>query len=178
MIHAINRHRIQQVLNALSYHFEDFSIDHFVQHVQVLRQRPILCIPYAFSPGISGAWVRGSRMDFIFYRSTTHRIHQNHVILHEIAHMLLEHPLRPIEGLLPPDLRDEIPMPKGHLRALEVNRAKDIYEQEAEYFVALVQKQVVRAERMVELTMGGSSIPALQPYVQGLPYDEQREQPQ
>ena len=91
--------------------------------------------------------------------------------------MLLEHPLRPIQGLLPPELLDELPTPSGHLRTLEVNRAKDVYEQEAEYFVALVQKQVVLAERMAELTMGGSSIPALHPYVQGLPYDEARREP-
>lgn len=160
------------MLDNLNYPFDQFSIDHFVQHVQQLRNRPILCVPYAFSPGISGAWIYGSRIDFIFYRSNTHRIHQNHIILHEIAHMLLNHPLRPIQDVLSPDLLQELPIPMGHLRALQPNRAKDIVEQEAEDFVALVQKQVVRAQRMAELTAGGTSIGALQPYIQGLPYDE------
>jgi hypothetical protein len=170
--HAVNHNKIQNVLLGLGYPFDEFSIDHFVQHVQHYRNRPILCVPYPFSPGISGAWIYGNQLDFIIYRSNTHRIHQNHVILHEIAHMLLKHPLHPIKDILSPELLEDLQMPMGHLRALEVNRAKDVVEQEAEYFVALVQKQVVRVERMAELTAGGSSISALHPYVAGLPYEQ------
>lgn len=99
-------------------------------------------------------------------------MHQIHIILHEVAHMLLQHPLHPIQEIMPPALLAELEQDAyGHLRT--ITRLKDVYEQEAEDFVYAIQKQIVYSERMVELTRGVSSIEDLKPFLSGLLYDEQ-----
>ncbi|MFG3289785.1 hypothetical protein ACGF3G_13410 [Streptomyces sp. NPDC048179] len=48
-------------------------------------------------PGISGTdapcgvWIATERADHIFHEAATSPLHQNHIILHEIGHMLLGH---------------------------------------------------------------------------------------
>jgi hypothetical protein len=166
----MNQQHVQQVFHGLEYSFADFSLDHFVHHVSQRRQRPIFRVPVSFSPGISGAWVPRTALDFIFYRSNVHPIHQAHIVLHELAHMLLAHPLRTLHVPLPLDDQQDNELIQGHLRTITFNRLKDDHEREAEYFVELIQKQVVYADRLDHLTMGGSSIEALHPFVIGLPF--------
>jgi hypothetical protein len=172
---VIDKQKIRRIFNCLDYDFTMFNIDHFVTFIAESRQKPILCVPYAFSPGISGAWVSGKIVDFIFCQSETHPIHQIHIKLHELAHMVLEHPLKPVDMLLSPELLHELRSTGlGHLRTLHAQRSKDQIEQEAEYFVGLIQREVMRVRRLSELTAGGTSIPALQPFVATLPYPHKR----
>lgn len=48
-------------------------------------------------PGISGTdapcgiWIATKTADHIFYEAATSPLHQDHIILHEVGHMLLEH---------------------------------------------------------------------------------------
>jgi hypothetical protein len=93
--------------------------------------------------------------------------------------MLLDHPLHRIDQILPPELFNQLSNspndhPLGHLRSLEVGRSKDVYEQEAEYFVTLIQRNVVRVQRLIELTTGDSSIADFKPFVQGLPFQDEQ----
>ncbi|MFE5483723.1 hypothetical protein [Streptomyces sp. NPDC056527] len=43
------------------------------------------------SGGVCGLLVSLGDADHIFYESSTNRLHQRHIILHEIAHLLLDH---------------------------------------------------------------------------------------
>lgn len=61
------RKQISGVLEHLNYDFRTFSIEHFMEHVQNYRQRRIIYRPFAFSPGISGAWVKEKTTDFVFF---------------------------------------------------------------------------------------------------------------
>ncbi|GAB4528374.1 MAG: hypothetical protein OHK0046_47190 [Anaerolineae bacterium] len=79
-----------------------------MEFVAQYLQRPILCVLFSFSPGISGAWIRGQFKDFIFFHVDTHPIHQTHIKLHEIAHMLLKHPLKSVYDVLSPELITEL----------------------------------------------------------------------
>ncbi|GAA3299341.1 hypothetical protein GCM10020295_37300 [Streptomyces cinereospinus] len=54
------------------------------------RGRPILLRPFPLEkPGPSGLWVDTPQMDVILYQQETTRLHQEHIILHEVGHILV-----------------------------------------------------------------------------------------
>jgi hypothetical protein len=71
--------------------FTDFSLDRFRDWVAALYRRPILCEPLAMHPDFSGAWVRTPVADVVFYEAETTSLHQAHIQLHELCHILLDH---------------------------------------------------------------------------------------
>ncbi|MFC0544698.1 hypothetical protein [Kutzneria chonburiensis] len=57
------------------------------------RGKPIRLVPYPIEiPGPFGLWFATDSADFIVYQQETTRPHQNHIILHELGHMIAEHP--------------------------------------------------------------------------------------
>lgn len=42
-------------------------------------------------PGPFGVWIAAPGADYVFYQQATTRPHQNHIILHELGHMIAEH---------------------------------------------------------------------------------------
>ena len=155
----------QRVLERLDYDFDHFELDHFVSYVEQIRARKIYPIPCDLTGELTGLWIPGESLpiDFVIYRADTHPMHQAHIILHELAHMLLEHPPRSLNQLVSPELLQQLNLgSQGHVRSL-LN--PDQYEREAEAFVRLIQQRVVRAKRLEELTTADSSIEALRPFV-------------
>ncbi|MCM1967129.1 MULTISPECIES: hypothetical protein [unclassified Streptomyces] len=56
------------------------------------RGRPIRLVPYSLPvPGPYGLWIAGAQADFIFYQKETSRAHQDHIVLHEVGHILADH---------------------------------------------------------------------------------------
>jgi len=54
------------------------------------RGRPIVLKPAPLEkPGPSGLWVDTPGMDIILYQQETTRLHQKHIILHEVGHILV-----------------------------------------------------------------------------------------
>lgn len=54
------------------------------------RGRPIELRPrHMPTPGPSGLWIETDRRDVIIYQSETTRLHQDHIILHELGHMIV-----------------------------------------------------------------------------------------
>lgn len=54
------------------------------------RGRPIVLRPFPLEkPGPSGLWVDTPQMDVILYQQETTRLHQEHIILHEVGHILV-----------------------------------------------------------------------------------------
>jgi hypothetical protein len=75
-----------------------FDLTTFCAHVGSRRGRPIRLLPMelgANSP--SGLWIRGEGTDFIVYEQATTPLHQTHIALHEIGHLLCDH-----ESAVPP----------------------------------------------------------------------------
>lgn len=57
------------------------------------RGRPIRLMPHPIKvPGPYGLWLMTESMDVIFYQRETTRPHQDHIILHEIGHIIADHP--------------------------------------------------------------------------------------
>lgn len=56
------------------------------------RGRPIYLTPYPIPvPGPFGVWLATSRADHIVYQDQTTRRHQDHIIVHELGHMIAHH---------------------------------------------------------------------------------------
>ncbi|MGV9271579.1 hypothetical protein ACWDRR_43835 [Kitasatospora sp. NPDC003701] len=90
--------------------------------------------------GICGVWIALGDADHVYYSAVTSPVHQAHIVLHELAHILLDHrqegePDR--EGLrrLFPDLD---PAMAARLLARDRTRATTDQEQEAELLASLI----------------------------------------
>ncbi|MFF1272200.1 hypothetical protein ACFVZC_02030 [Streptomyces marokkonensis] len=56
------------------------------------RGRPIRLIPYSLPvPGPYGLWIAGSHADYVFHQKETSQAHQDHIVLHEVGHILADH---------------------------------------------------------------------------------------
>lgn len=91
---------------------QPFDIQVFCDTVAAERRR---ALHLHSVPGISGTdapcgvWIATEKADHIFHEAATSPLHQDHIILHEIAHMLLGHAsiideVRPGSGGLFPDI--------------------------------------------------------------------------
>jgi hypothetical protein len=74
---------------------EPFDLDAFCREVEVRRGRPLLRRPV---PGLSagapcGLWVGTDQADHVFYDPGTSPLHAEHIVLHELAHILSAHTL-------------------------------------------------------------------------------------
>ena len=82
---------LPDLLDGLDY--ANFYILNLVERVAVRRCRPIMLKPWPMSGTVQyGAWLAAAQRDYIFFEAHTARVHQEHIILHELAHMLLGHP--------------------------------------------------------------------------------------
>lgn len=70
-----------------------FDIGEFVRRLSRHRGRPIHLLPVELSPasGVRGLWMATGTEDYVFHEVGTSRLHQENTILHEIAHLLLDH---------------------------------------------------------------------------------------
>lgn len=62
------------------------------EHLSELRERPIVLVPVklrAFDP--CGMWVVARNEDLVFYDRDTTRAHQEHIIMHEVGHIISCH---------------------------------------------------------------------------------------
>jgi hypothetical protein len=161
---------IEQVVEELDYNFEEFELDHFVKYVQTARGRLLVVLPYPFASTLFGLWIPGEITDYVFYSSRTHPIHQAHIVLHEIGHMLLKHRLRPLKDILPPELWVEFQQVglQGHVRSALSASSYNDEEQECELFVSYLQRSIVEKNRLNELIGVSSSMPVLREYTDAM----------
>lgn len=56
------------------------------------RGRPIRLVPYPLPiPGPFGVWIATRTADYILYQRETSKVHQDHIILHEVGHIMADH---------------------------------------------------------------------------------------
>lgn len=56
------------------------------------RQRPIELLPMTFSDGsLCGLWIATDVGDYLVYEQETSAVHQEHIVLHELGHLLCGH---------------------------------------------------------------------------------------
>ena len=73
-----------------------FDIRSFCDAVGARRGRPIRLCPVTSQAGPFGLWAAGTGIDYIFYERSTSPLHQEHIILHEVSHLLCGHQPGPV----------------------------------------------------------------------------------
>ena len=121
---------------------EPFDMDAFCTHLVQCRGRAIELVPAALGGDLTGLWVPMAGADVVFYEQATTPLHQQHIQLHEIGHLLCDHPHAPGAETL------RRLMPHLDLDRLEYLLARSGYEEaaerEAEWFARAVGSGVLR----------------------------------
>ncbi|WP_354380854.1 hypothetical protein [Streptomyces sp. PvR034] len=71
-----------------------FSLDALCERIAEQRGRPIRLHPLpkeAAESGVCGLWVGTTSIDYVFYEAQTSPLHREHIVLHELGHILFGH---------------------------------------------------------------------------------------
>jgi Zn-dependent peptidase ImmA (M78 family) len=133
------RRRCRRLLRELDIQ-PPLDIRDFCARLAKLRGRPIKLVPYPiWADGPFGVWLKAERTDYIFYQRDTTESHQRHIILHEVGHLLADHPSDDEGG----DLTEVLGLPDGQLPVI-AGRARyrtsydDQEEREAETIATII----------------------------------------
>lgn len=122
-----------------------FHLQTFCDRLQECRGRPLTLRPFAMPPGSpSGVCLSTQGTDYIFYESSTSSLHQQHIVLHEIGHLLWGHQTAMMGSeqalqLLLPSLD-----PRVVIRMLRRGDCTGVIEQQAELVATLIMQRAVR----------------------------------
>ena len=119
-----------------------FDVESFCTVLSERRGRPIVLHPAASGAGPYGLWAAGPSTDVIFYEEATSPLHQEHIILHEVSHLLCGHEPAPVTEdevaeLLFPHLKRETIQ-----RVLRRGGYSTDEEREAEIMASLIVERV------------------------------------
>jgi Zn-dependent peptidase ImmA (M78 family) len=102
------------------------------------RGRPIRLVAYPIKvPGPFGLWFMTPTTDVIFYQQETAPPHQDHIILHEIGHIIADHPSDESDERAWDALAPGRP-PESTTRALRRTCYDSAYEREAELVATII----------------------------------------
>jgi hypothetical protein len=134
-----------------------FDVRRFCERLARRRGRPIVLQPVVSGTGCYGLWVAMPSADVVYYERETSLLHQGHIILHELCHLLSGHRPAPVSleeaaRLLLPDLQPELVR-----RLLQRAGYSTDEEREAEILASLILE---RAARTPPAPAGGGSYAA------------------
>ncbi|MQA10402.1 MAG: hypothetical protein GEU98_17970 [Pseudonocardiaceae bacterium] len=85
------RRRCRRLLKELDIR-PPLEVAELCRRVGQQRGKPIRLIPHPLPvPGPFGAWITTKNADYILYQRETSKAHQDHIILHELGHILAGH---------------------------------------------------------------------------------------
>ena len=67
------------------------DVDRLVDAVSARRERPVDLVAKNAPLGPCGLWVAMPGRDVVFFEAGTSKVHREHIILHELAHLLCSH---------------------------------------------------------------------------------------
>ncbi|WP_328406258.1 hypothetical protein OHS70_38670 (plasmid) [Streptomyces sp. NBC_00390] len=128
------RRRCKRELQALDIQ-PPLQVDALCRELAQHRGRPIHLVPYSLPvPGPFGIWIATSASDYIIYQRETTKPHQDHIILHEVGHILAGHDgVEDLWGLMMPDIA-----PQAIRRALRRTSYDQEHEREAELVATII----------------------------------------
>jgi hypothetical protein len=119
-----------------------FDVEAFRKEISRRRGRPLLLLPKGTTAGLCGVWVALPEADYVFFEDNTSRVHREHIILHELGHLLSDHAAtQPIDEQALAELLPGIETTVAR-RVLGRSRYSAIEEMEAEMFASLVLERV------------------------------------
>lgn len=149
--------RAREVVDAVTLP-EPFDAEAFVGSLAAGRGRPIELMPVSAPEGAPcGLLMSTERADYILYPTTTTALHRQHILLHEVGHLLCGHtgPDGGADGVaidaaagrqLMPNLSPELVR-----RVLGRTTYTEVEEREAELVASLLAQRVVRPGEPREL---------------------------
>jgi hypothetical protein len=140
-------------LKGLRYDFRSFSIEGFISYIGETKRREILTIPWTMPATVFGAWMSDDEepKEYIFYRDNVPTIHQVHIQLHELSHLLLGHPTLHINRKkIAEVLRKMTSLPFADLPRLRSPNQTEC-ETQAEVLATLIQERVIQSSRIDQL---------------------------
>lgn len=85
------RRQCRQLLNGLDIS-APLDVVELCQRLGDRRKKPIRLMSHPIPmPGPFGCWISTHKADYIFYQQETTPDHQEHIILHELGHVIAEH---------------------------------------------------------------------------------------
>ena len=138
------RRRCQSVVDGISIP-RPFDLERFRGDLAEHRGRPLTLVPLESPtvPGFpSGMWLATSTDDYVFYDARTSGLHQRHIILHEVGHMLFGHDDRQLaDNAVLHNAFDAI-HPDAIRRLLGRIHYSNVEEQEAEMVATLLLEAI------------------------------------
>jgi hypothetical protein len=137
------RRRCEHVLDGVDIP-EPFDVEIFAATVADLRNRPLHLMPKETAVGPCGVWLAMPDADYVFYENGTSAVHREHIILHELGHLLGEHEAH--ETVDDSVLRELFPRldPAMIRRVLGRTSYSAAEEQEAEMIASIVLERTGR----------------------------------
>jgi hypothetical protein len=122
-----------------------FHLQQFCDRLQKRRERLLYLRPVTLPPGgPSGMCVSTHTADYIFYEAGTSSLHREHIVLHEIGHLLLGHLTTMSESEQALQLLLTSLDPQVVIRMLGRGDCSGIAEQQAEMVATLIMQRAVR----------------------------------
>jgi hypothetical protein len=120
---------------------EPFDVHALFASIARQRGRPIELIPLAARPGAPcGVLAATDRADYVFYTRDTSALHQQHILLHELGHLLCGH----AEGQALPDQVAATLTPNLPVELVRRVLGRTTYQREHEQEAELVASLIVR----------------------------------
>jgi len=125
------------------------DVHEFCARLAVVRGRPIKLVPYAlWADGPFGLWFKGRSTDFIVYQEHTTKPHQRHIILHEVGHILADHPSDEGAETVCDLLAGALPEPPATLRCRTAYEEREEREAETVATIILEWASILDAMRL------------------------------
>jgi hypothetical protein len=117
---------------------EPFDVHAFANAISHRRGRPLRLLTKSSTLGPCGMWLALPDADLVFYEAATSRLHREHIIVHELAHLLAAHePAEPLDLALLGNLLPSLD-PAVIRQVLARTTYSAVEEQEAEMLASLV----------------------------------------
>ncbi|MGH3797691.1 MAG: hypothetical protein ACRDSP_22705 [Pseudonocardiaceae bacterium] len=150
------RKRVRAELQAL--HIDPpLKVEVLCERLAASRGRPIHLVPYPIPvPGPFGLWICATDADWILYQLQTTAVHQAHIVLHEVGHILADHGSDDTDDTVWATLMPHIP-PEVIRGALRRSGYDEAHEREAELVATIIQEWASVLDH-VSPVMSGSAI--------------------
>lgn len=124
---------------------EPFDLEALCERLGRQRGKPIVLTPTEMAFGnLCGMWLATAGADYVFFEKNTSRLHQNHIVSHEVGHILREHSAQRTLGSDVARALTVAVHPDENMRVLGRDSYNDDQEYEAELIATLILRRVSR----------------------------------
>jgi hypothetical protein len=166
---------LEPIFDRINWH--NFSFLHFVRAVEEVRSRAIRLWPIPIpAPLQFGLWLAGQATDYVFFESNTAAVHQNHIIAHEIAHIVLGHKTLKVADATPEAVKAlltsltatvDSAQPVPLMRDL-LDMRSPVREEAAEELATAIQQELIRRAGLLTMAAGPTRAPLWNEYALAL----------